>query len=110
MAIFRIKPRMGSHYARSGGKLKRLLSGETIECLGTELGNARDKFECLEPDPPPVQQVPELALRVAHRGAGRWDVLHPVSGARINEALLSKEEALAMAGLLPEAEGMDGGS
>lgn len=91
---------------RLKGKLVVICPGDTVRCEPYELGNAKDKFDQLEPDPPPPQL--KFSLKVKHRGGGRYDVLNELTGVKINDKTLTKEEAEALAGAsVAEAENLN---
>ena len=93
--LFKLKTDMGKHYIRRDGRMVMLKPGDKIDCEKYELGGAIKKFEQLEPDPPPPE--PKLGLRAVHRGAGKWDVVNEATGVKINNELLTKEEARELA-------------
>jgi len=93
--LFKLKAGMGKHHIRRTGRMVVLKPGDKIDCEKYELGGAIFKFEQLEPDPPPPE--PKLGLKAVHRGAGKWDVLNEATGVKINDGLLTKEEAQELA-------------
>lgn len=98
---FRLKPGYGKHYTTTDGKRVVLRAGDEIRCEPEDLGNARDKFEQLEPMPPPAQ--PKIGLKAVHRGGGRYDVINEATGTKINDKPLKKGEAEQLAGAgIPE--------
>ena len=100
--LFKLKTGMGKHYIRRKGQMVMLKPGDGIDCEKYELGGAIFKFKQLEPDPPPPE--PKLGLKAVHRGAGKWDVVNEATGVKINDNLLTKEEAQGMVSSLPEPE------
>lgn len=103
MPIYKKKPNTGKHYFRRDGKMACIENAEVIECFLHELGGALDKFECLNQQE--IEEIeeeeergpePEIGLRAVHRGHGRWDVIHSVTGEKINNVPLNKQEALML--------------
>jgi len=87
-----MKEGMGRHRLRSG---ETVIPGQIVKCEKKELGGAIDKFEQLDPDPPPPQ--PRVGLIARPAKYGRWDVINP-EGGRVNDVPLTKEEAEAIVG------------
>lgn len=104
--LFKLKAGMGKHRIRRDGRMVVLKPGDEIDCERDELGGAIDKFEQLEPDPPPPE--PKLGLKAVHRGAGKWDVVNEATGVKINDKLLTKEEAQELALSPPPDEIVEG--
>jgi len=92
--LFRMRQNVGKHIMSHGGQKKVLRPGDTIRCEKYELGNALDKFEQLEPDPP--APAPKVGLRAVHIGFGKYNVISDATGKPINDEPLTKEEARAM--------------
>lgn len=100
MAIrFRFRNNVGNHRMNIGGQMKKLQPGEIIEVeYESDLGNALDKFERLDPDPGPPE--PTVGLVVKKRGDGDldgYDVVREDIGERVNDGPLTKSEAFGMA-------------
>ena len=91
---FRMKRGMGKHYRRQRGEMVCVRPGDEIVCDPDELGNAKFKFEQLDPTPPPPE--PNVGLKLVHKGGGWYDVVNEVSGQKINDELLKKNEALEL--------------
>jgi hypothetical protein len=51
----------------------------------------KDLLEQLEPDQPPPK--PKAGLKAVHRGFGKYDVINEATGKKINDKVLTKEEA-----------------
>lgn len=95
---FRLKERCGKHHTRSqDGEALTLRPGDIIDCEATELGNAIDKFEQLDPDPPEPQATEGLVVVPA--GEGRFNIVNVVSGAKLNDVPLTSQEASDIAGV-----------
>jgi len=97
MALYRKLPKSGKHYFRRGGKMICVRPGETIEAEEHELGGAISTYTCLNPPPKPSEPEPTRGLVAEHRGGGRWNVINQAPGKPINDELMSKEEAEALA-------------
>lgn len=91
---FRMKPKKGVHYLRRNGSEVPVRPGDVIECDKDEIKGALDKFEQLDPDPPPKE--PKIGLKAIHRGHGNWDVINEATGEAINTEPLDKAEARKM--------------
>ena len=84
------------------GDVVTLKPGDIIECEPEQLGCGRDKFEALDPEPPPTPPpFPKTGLRVVSRGAGWFDVINPTTGMPINDHALRFEDASALAQRAP---------
>lgn len=88
---FRMKKGAGAHYLRDG---TRVLPGKTITIDPLCLGGAKDKFEQIDPDPPPAE--PSVGLKLKHVGGRYWNVVNEKTGRNINDKPLQKEDARAL--------------
>ena len=88
---FRMKKGAGAHYLYDG---TRILPGNIITIDPLWLGEAKDKFEQIDPDPPPME--PSVGLKLKHIGGGYWNVVNESTGKNINDKPLKKEDAHAL--------------
>jgi len=86
---YRLKKGYGSHFV---GR-KRYVAGDIIDTTRDELRGAIDKFEALEPDPPPPEPITGLTMVKVDGG---FDVVNDVSGKVLNDKPLHQHEAEAM--------------
>jgi len=93
-----MKEHVGPHYMRLDEKQLTITPGMTIRCDPKMLGNALDKFDQLDPDPPLPQ--PTIGLTVEKRKDTGYDVVSGATSKPINKVPLSREDAYATAGLL----------
>lgn len=91
MARFKKLPKSGNHYFRRAGQMIRVRPGDIVEAERHELGNAISTYECLDPLPPEPEEVRTLVAR--HAGGGRYNIINTVTGKKINDKTLSKEDA-----------------
>lgn len=98
-----LKEKVGFHIRMEVGKGKvKYLPGDIMEVEDIkELGGAADKFEILDPVPKenPIElDMPAVALKMEHRGGGRYNVINVETDEPINEDYLTKKEAEEMVG------------
>jgi len=87
----------GAHSRIENGKRISYQKGDVIEAIADELKPFMDKFELVgPPDPPPKMANPSKSLKAIHKGGGRWNVINTESGKKINQNLLSRDEAQAL--------------
>lgn len=102
---FRMKPKAGFHYLRQNRREVTVRPGDVVRCTKEEIHGALDKFEQLDPDPPPPE--PKIGLKAVHCGFGKWDVINETTGVKINDKPLTKAEAREIALSLPPDEEED---
>jgi len=100
---WRMKQIAGEHVFRDArGKVK---AGDTFTATPYEVRHIRHKLESLEEfdepgavpkTPPAFPDVPRFTIK--HKGRGMFAVLD-ATGVQVNDVLLSKEEALIIAGI-----------
>ncbi len=91
----------GKHYMKRNGQMVVIAAGAVVEAEDYELGGAKDKFERLDPVPPEEtqpQKPPAEGLVMKHKGSGKWDVINSATGEKINDKLLTREEAETLIG------------
>lgn len=107
---YRLKPIHHVHWFRNqDGTETPIKSGETVTCDPSELSGWLHRFEIVEA--PAAAPVPNLGLRMVHRGGGSYDVINDATGKQINGKRLTKREAAELVedAPLPELEGdLDG--
>lgn len=110
--LFRMKRNVGWHTMMVGGQKRTLKPGDEVRCEKDLLRFVMDKFDQVEPDPPPPE--PKTGLKAVHRGFGKWDVINEQTGRPVNDKPLTKEDAKELARLSPpeaeqsfEGEGQD---
>jgi len=92
---FRLKQKHGKHSMVIDGVRRKLVPGDTIDCESYELGNALDKFEQLDPTPPPKQ--PKVGLRIVESEiSGLFDVINESSGRALNDEPLDEDAARSL--------------
>jgi len=104
MIRFKIKAGVGAHYQNTdAGRvlIKRGTKNEivTVE-FPSELGGAIDKFDQLDPTPPPRPLGGDFTLKP--RGGGWHDVIGP-DGTAVNSKGLREEDALLLVNQMIEA-------
>lgn len=116
MPRFRMKDKVGPHRHIDG---KWYEPGNVLVCEEHEIRGARDKFEMIEepertkstPQEPPeedkeIEPGPEaegkemeeeendsVGLVLQHKGGGRYNVVNPATGDKINDEYLTKTDA-----------------
>lgn len=97
-----VKPRWrklggGTHTMRDGTRVK---TGEIVCAWEWELTGVLDLFDCLDPQIVEEEEEEEelVTLKIVHRGGAYFDVVNPVTGERINERALKREQAEILAG------------
>lgn len=101
----------GKHTRFEKGKRVVYKPGDEFDASEDAVSTFVDKLERINPSKKPVEQTEEVpepitepeetedkvsGLEMEHQGAGRWNVINPVSGKAINSKLLSREEAQAL--------------
>jgi|2_EtaG_2_1085320.scaffolds.fasta_scaffold00255_20 hypothetical protein len=97
---FRHRPRTGKHllgkntnFKIKGKRYKRISqSGDILICPPRLIASFHDKFERIDILPEAVLP-PEKQLKRVHKGGGRYDVINTVSGVKLNNDFLTKDEA-----------------
>lgn len=92
----------GTHTCRvrnAAGKVEKVLlrKGDKIEAEDYELGLSflDEVFECLTPEQEPEEEelAPVCALKVVHKGHGRYCVINEETGEAINQGWLTRDQA-----------------
>ena len=94
--IWRKKQHTGPHTMPDGRKIE---CGQTVRAYPNQLAGAIDKFEqVLEASrqSAPAKTPHEQTITPVHAGGGRWNVVD-ASGKKLNDILLTKEEATQIA-------------
>jgi hypothetical protein len=96
MPRYRLKS--GKLHTRINGKRVTFHAGAIINLEFSQARGFKDSLEPLDPElPDPAPPQPKLGLKAVHRGRGRYDVVNELTGVKINDEMLSKEEAQALA-------------
>ena len=90
--------RGGCHYRKEGGKLKKYVSGDTLELDEYEANLFPEKFILASPPEVVTENIKgddkaNGKFRIVHKGAGKYNVENTTSGKPVNPELLTKEEA-----------------
>lgn len=92
MGLYRLKPKHGTHWFRDlNGKERPIKAGEILECEEWQIRNVLNRFDVVEPSPPPPE--PNVGLKVHHRGGPWYDVVNEATGKPINTKPLRKAQA-----------------
>ncbi|MEW5725494.1 MAG: hypothetical protein AB1896_20465 [Thermodesulfobacteriota bacterium] len=93
MARYRLKRGVGKHVYQG----RVYLPGDIVEAAPENMKGVLDKFDLLDPpDQAQAEAKQPNALKMVHKGFGRYDVLNTTSGQILNDHLLKKAEALAL--------------
>jgi len=90
----RYRVKSGKIHARINGEMKLYRPGDIITLDPDDVAGFKDLLEQLEPDAPPPQ--PKAGLKAVHVGAGKYNVVNETTRKKINDKLLTKEEAAAL--------------
>ena len=90
----RYRVKSGKIHSRINGKMKIYQKGDILDMNPDDVVGFKDLVDQLDPDLPPPQ--PKAGLKAVHVGGGRWNVVNEVTGKKINNKLLKKEEAQAL--------------
>ena len=87
----------GKHYeaGRKHGRPKLVPVGTIVELSRQQFASFNDRFEWV--DPPEPDEPPHVGLKMVHKGSGKYDVIRQETGEKVNDHLLTKAEALAIA-------------
>lgn len=97
MAEIRFRVKSGKHYARDkDGRSGCYRKGEVFSADPERMKAFMDKLEQVDPDPPEPQPTAELQL--VKREDGKYDVVHPDSGDKLNDEPLSRYKAQQLIG------------
>ena len=99
MGEFRLKKGYGKHLLGENPLLnikgkphKRVaVTGDVVVCPLHILANFMDKFERV--DVLPEEEKEDVVYIKQHKGGGRYNVLDPVTGIKVNDDFLTKEDA-----------------
>jgi hypothetical protein len=91
---------------KKDGKRIKMVPGDRITCEESELKPFLDKFRKIESKKKSVHsprtRIPHSKFTMEHRGGGKYNVINEGTGEKINDNLLTKEEALLIVG--PQAD------
>lgn len=110
----KLKNKVGFHIRKEAGKgTVTYKPGDIMKVTDiSELGGAKDKFEILDLIPEENEldlDAPVAALKMEHRGGGRYNIVNVETDEPVNEEYLTKKEATAMLDAVePEAKDEDG--
>lgn len=92
---WRHRQNTGPHYFPEGAPVKRSQPGDVVRCPTWMVEAMAWKFEALDPEPPPPEEIHPLEIITI--GGGWYDVRHPVTKRNLNDRALRKADAYALA-------------
>jgi len=104
MGEFRLRKGFGKHILSEnnkdmtikGKRLKRIVEpGDILVCPPSKVGAFMDKFMRIDVLPK-KEKVEQKRLKREHHGGGRYNVINIVSGVKLNDGFLTKDEANEM--------------